>query len=44
MSTIRSCSRILVLDGGRVIEYGRYDELIEQDGIFAELAERQRLA
>ncbi|MBE6726798.1 MAG: NHLP bacteriocin export ABC transporter permease/ATPase subunit [Ruminococcaceae bacterium] len=43
LSTIRHCDRILVLDGGRIIEDGTYDELIEQNGFFAELVERQRL-
>ncbi|MBO6302898.1 MAG: ATP-binding cassette domain-containing protein [Ruminiclostridium sp.] len=43
LSTIRQCDRILVLDGGRVIEDGTYDELIEIKGYFAELVERQRL-
>lgn len=43
LSTIRHCDRILVLDGGRIIEDGSYDELIAKDGFFAELVERQRL-
>ena len=43
LSTIRHCDRILVLDGGKIIEDGTYDELIEQGGYFAELVERQRL-
>ena len=43
LSTIRHCDRILVLDGGRIIEDGTYDELIEKGGFFAELVERQRL-
>ena len=43
LSTIRHCDRILVLDGGRIIEDGTYDELIEKNGFFAELVERQRL-
>ena len=43
LSTIRHCDRILVLDGGRIIEDGNYDELIEKGGFFAELVERQRL-
>ena len=43
LSTIRHCDRILVLDGGRIIEDGTYDSLIEQGGYFAELVERQRL-
>ena len=43
LSTIRHCDRILVLDGGKVIEQGGYEELIAQNGFFAELVERQRL-
>ena len=43
LSTIRHCDRIVVLDGGRIIEDGTYDELIENDGFFAGLVERQRL-
>jgi len=43
LSTIRHCDRILVLDGGNVVEDGTYDELIEHGGFFAELVERQRL-
>ena len=43
LSTVRHCDRILVVDGGAVVEEGTYEELIEKDGIFAELVERQRL-
>lgn len=43
LSTIRHCDRILVLDGGKIIEDGTYDELIGQGGFFAELVERQQL-
>lgn len=43
LSTIKQCDRIIVLDKGKIIEDGTYDELIEQDGFFAELVERQRL-
>ena len=43
LSTIRHCDRILVLDGGSIIEEGSYDELIAKNGYFAELVERQRL-
>ena len=43
LSTIRHCDRILVLDGGRIIETGTYEELIKKGGFFAELVERQRL-
>ena len=43
LSTIRNCDRIIVLDGGKIIEDGTYDQLIEKKGFFAELVERQRL-
>ncbi|MCR4738741.1 MAG: NHLP bacteriocin export ABC transporter permease/ATPase subunit [Lachnospiraceae bacterium] len=43
LSTIKDCDRIIVLDGGKIIEDGTYDELIEADGFFAELVQRQRL-
>ena len=43
LSTIRQCDRIIVLDKGRIVEDGTYDQLIEQGGFFAELVERQRL-
>ena len=43
LSTIRNCDRILVLDQGRIIEEGTYNELIRKKGFFAELVEKQRL-
>ena len=43
LSTIKHCDRILVIDEGKIVEDGTYDELIEQGGYFAELVARQRL-
>ena len=43
LSTIRRCSRILVLDGGQIIESGTYDELMAKKGFFADLVARQTL-
>ena len=43
LSTIRECDRIIVLDKGKIIEDGSYEELIEKEGFFAELVARQRL-
>jgi ATP-binding cassette, subfamily B, beta-glucan exporter len=41
LSTIRNATRILVFDGGRVIESGTFDELVAKGGRFAELARAQ---
>ena len=43
LSTIKNCDRILVLDAGRIVEDGTYDELMEKKGFFAELVERQQV-
>jgi len=40
LSTVRDADQIVVLDRGRVVEVGRYEELIEQGGRFASLAAR----
>ena len=43
LSTIKNCSRILVLDGGKIIEEGSYNELMKRDRFFADLVRRQQL-
>ena len=43
LSTIRQCDRIIVLDQGHIMEDGTYDELIKQNGFFAELVRRQQI-
>ncbi len=43
LSTIKNCNRIIVMDKGKIIEDGTYDELMEKKGYFAELVERQNL-
>lgn len=43
LSTIKECDRILVLNKGRIIEDGSYDQLIAQNGYFADLVARQRI-
>lgn len=43
LSTIRHCDRIIVLDKGKIVEQGSYDELLERGGMFAELVSRQRV-
>ncbi|MBQ7723393.1 MAG: ATP-binding cassette domain-containing protein, partial [Selenomonadaceae bacterium] len=41
LSTIRNCDRILVMDAGRIVESGGFDELVAKGGIFANLVKRQ---
>lgn len=41
LSTIKQCDRIIYLHKGQIVEQGTFDELMEKDGYFAELARRQ---
>jgi ATP-binding cassette subfamily C protein len=41
LSTIRHADRIVVLDKGRVVDSGTYEELIARDGLFARMAAQQ---
>ncbi len=43
LSTIRACDRIIMLDGGHIVEDGSYDELIAHGGLFADLVARQQI-
>jgi ATP-binding cassette subfamily C protein len=41
LSTVMNCDRIIVLDKGAIVEEGSYAELMQLNGVFAELAKRQ---
>ena len=43
LSTIKNCDRILVIDEGKIVEDGKYDDLIAAGGFFAKLVERQQV-
>ena len=41
LSTIVNADQIVVLDQGRVVERGTHDQLLDHDGLYAELWQRQ---
>jgi ATP-binding cassette subfamily B protein len=41
ISAVRHLDAILVLDNGRLVEYGTHDELVAHHGIYAELFQRE---
>jgi ATP-binding cassette subfamily B protein len=43
ISTVRDTDQIIVLDGGRIVERGRHDELVAAGGLYARLASQQAL-
>ena len=44
LSTVRDADRIIVIDGARVVEQGRHDELMARRGVYRRLVEHQLIA
>jgi len=44
LSTVRNADQIVVLDEGRVVERGSHEDIVNDDGLYARLVERQRQA
>jgi ATP-binding cassette, subfamily B, bacterial len=42
LSTLKNANRLLVIDDGKVAEFGSHDELVESGGIYANLVNAQR--
>src|SRR5690606_16878164 len=42
LATVQNADRILVLEGGRVVEQGRHAELLRKGGVYARIFELQR--
>jgi ATP-binding cassette subfamily B protein len=42
LATIVNADEIIVLDGGRIVERGTHGELLDQDGLYASMWNRQR--
>jgi len=41
LASVRDADRILVLDKGEIVERGRHDDLVRQDGLYAKLWNQQ---
>jgi ABC transporter fused permease/ATP-binding protein len=44
LSTVKNADRVLVLDGGRVVQQGTHQELVGEAGLYRKLVERQFVA
>ena len=44
LKTVRHADQILVVDGGRIVQQGTHEELLEQDGIYRRFVEAREQA
>ncbi len=42
LTTLKNCDRIIVMDEGKIIESGRYEELLRQEGVFRDMYQGKR--
>lgn len=43
LSTVKNCDKIIVLENGKIVEQGNFQELLDKGGKFKEMVERQSL-
>ncbi len=43
VSIAQSADRILVLEDGKIAEYGTYQQLLDKNGLFTQMVEKQQL-
>ena len=43
ISTVQRADRILVMDGGRIVEEGRHDVLFQRNGLYTRICREQLL-
>jgi ATP-binding cassette subfamily B protein len=41
LSTVKGADRVVVLDGGRIVQSGPHNRLVDEDGLYRRLVERQ---
>lgn len=44
LNTVRKAGQILVLDSGSIVQHGRHEELMKQDGIYRQFVRRRELS
>ncbi len=44
LKTVRNADQILVLDGGRIVQWGKHDELMQEEGIYADFVSGRKEA
>jgi ATP-binding cassette subfamily B protein len=44
LKTVRNADRILVVDGGRIVQQGKHEELMREEGIYKRFVQSRELA